>query len=71
MTVLDFLRAWDYLPSREGKILGPASGSERRRWIERGSVEVNGKKAKATDTWPELGDSIVLHPNGKNRTTLQ
>ncbi len=68
-TMLDYLRAWPWLPSREGKQM-LASGSEKRRWFERGSVEVNGEKATADDPWPYVGDHVVLHPNGKHRTTL-
>jgi len=71
MTILDFLRAWTFLPSREGKTMGPASNSERRRWLERGSVEVNGAKATVESLWPDASDSVILHPNGKHRTTLQ
>lgn len=69
-TMLDFLRAWPFLPTREGKGLGFASGAERRRWFERGSVEVNGEKSVMGDPWPTAGSSVVLHPNGKHRTTL-
>ena len=69
-TMLDYLKAWPWLPSREGKQVF-ASGSEKRRWFERGSVEVNGSKAAADDLWPWDGESVVLHPNGKHRTTLQ
>ncbi len=70
LTILDYLRAWEWLPSREGKQMF-ASGSERRRWIERGSVEVNGVKAASGSPWPADADSVVIHPNGKHRTTLQ
>lgn len=70
MTMLDYLKAWPWLPSREGK-QSIASGSEKRRWFERGSVEVNGEKAAADDPWPYIGDRVVIHPKGKHRTTLQ
>ena len=69
-TMLDFLKAWPHLASREGKSIAPASGSEKRRWFERGSVEVNGEKVAASDPWPFGTDSVVIHPNGKHRTTL-
>lgn len=68
-TMMDFIRAWEWLPSRENKQIY-ASGSERRRWFERQSVEVNGEKAAMDDPWPIIGSSVVLHPKGKNRTTL-
>jgi hypothetical protein len=70
VTILDYLRAWQWLPSREGKTMF-ASGSELRRWFDRGSVEVNGVKAMASDPWPFDDQSVVIHPNGKHRTTLQ
>lgn len=69
--MLDYLMAWSFLPSREGKTLAAASGSEKRRWIERASVEVNGLKATRADLWPRATDRVVIHPNGKHRTTLQ
>lgn len=69
-TMLDYLRAWRYLPSREGK-QAFASGSEMRRWFERGSVEINGGKATFDEPWPQPGETVVLHPKGKHRTTLQ
>jgi hypothetical protein len=70
VTILDYLREWPWLPSREGKQMF-ASGSERRRWLERGSVEVDGAKATAVTPWPYEDQSVVLHPSGKHRTTLQ
>ena len=69
MNMMDFLKAFPYLISREGKQIF-ASNSELRRWFERGSVEVNGEKALMTDPWPFLGDSVVVHPKGRHRTTL-
>jgi hypothetical protein len=69
-TMLDYLRAWPYLVSREGKQIF-ASGSELRRWFERGSVEVDGEKVSATSFWPTDEQRVVIHPNGKHRTTLQ
>ena len=71
MTVWEFIsQAWPpFLPSTEGKQVY-ASKSEMRRWFERGSVWINGAKA-AMDTVITLEDSVILHPNGKRRTTLQ
>jgi hypothetical protein len=67
--MLDFLKAHPFMISREGKQVF-ASGSEIKRWFERGSVEVNGEKVKMNDPWPVVGDSVIIHPNGKHRTTL-
>jgi len=71
MKVFDFLRAWPpYLPSSEGK-QALASNSEKRRWIERGSLTVDGEKA-TLDTLIYEDSRVVLHPNSdKKRTTLQ
>ena len=71
MTILDFLKAWEWLPTREGGKPGFASNSEKRRWIERGSLEIDGRKAQLSDPWPPVENRVVLHPNGKHRTTLQ
>jgi hypothetical protein len=68
--MLEFLKGWSFLPSAEGKTVF-ASVSEKRRWFERGSVEVNGRKSSPEDPAPEPTDSVVLHPKGKKRTTLQ
>lgn len=69
-TMLDYLKAFPFMVSREGKQVF-ASNGELKRWFERGSVEVNGKKVKLSDPWPAVCDSVIIHPNGRNRTTLQ
>lgn len=69
--LLDFLiqlRALCHFQSLERT--GEATNSELRRWFERGSVEVNGRKARWDDPEPEVWLSLVLHPNGKRRCTL-
>lgn len=70
VTAWEFLTRWPpFLPSTEGKQVY-ASKSEMRRWFERGSVHVNGTPA-AMDSVIIDCDSVILHPNGKRRTTLQ
>lgn len=68
-TMLDFILAHPFMISREGRDVF-ASKSEIRRWFQRGSVEVNGEKVQIGDPWPVVGDSVVIHPKGRNRTTL-
>lgn len=46
---------------------GEATNSELRRWFERGSVEVNGRRANWDDTEPDIWISLVLHPASKKR----
>lgn len=57
--------------TKEGKC-AKASNSELRRWIERGSVEINGhvdRDPKEVIDYPVL--SVVIHPkSAKRRTTL-
>lgn len=73
-TIFDFLKCFPFLPSREskGKGMAFASNSEKRRWIERGSVEVDGEKfTSLSDPWPFSNVSVVIHPKSQHRTTLQ
>jgi hypothetical protein len=49
---------------------GFATNSELRRWFERGSVEVNGHKARWNDPVPEQWGSLIVHPRSVRRTTL-
>jgi len=69
MTLIDYLRLWIYLPSREAKQF-LASNSEKMRWIRNGAVEINGRKANEDSEFEETS-RIVIHPNSKHRTTLQ
>jgi hypothetical protein len=74
MTLLQWLKLWDFLPATEARQKGQgifASNSEKRRWIERGSVEIDGEKATINDIAPFPWERVVLHPNGVRRTTLQ
>ncbi len=66
--LLDFLINVGRLQSTEK--VGKATNSEIRRWFERGSVEVNGKRAKWDDPVPAAWESLVLHPKSARRTTL-
>lgn len=67
-TVYAWLSQQKYLISVEGKQVF-ASKSEIRRWFDRGSVEVNGKKVNANDLLEFPVMSVVLHPNSKQRRT--
>lgn len=57
-----------HFPSREGR--KTASNSELKRWCHNQAVIFNGESV----TWDEEIDfpiiSLVLFPNGKNKTTL-
>ena len=66
--LLDLLINIGYLQSVEK--VGRATNSEIRRWFDRGSVEVNGERAAWDDPVPVVWESLVVHPNGKRRTTL-
>lgn len=47
-----------------------ASNSEIRRWFEKGSIVINGKRVKKDDEMTEPIHSCVLHPKGKKRCTI-
>ena len=47
-----------------------ASNSELRRWLGRGSVQINGQRPGPDDEVVLPVRELVLHPNGKRRTTL-
>jgi hypothetical protein len=69
-TIMDFLKLWQFIPSREGKTMF-CSNSELRRMIERGSVEIDNAKATLQSPFPFEDQSVIIHPSGKHRTTLQ
>ena len=71
MTALDLLKSLP-LPSRQGRGVGPASVSEKRRWLEAGNLMVNGERMGMVNPLEEFDFpiiSVVLFPAGK-RVTL-
>jgi hypothetical protein len=57
--------------SKEGSKLGPPSNSELRRWLDKGSVLVNGEKPKAKDSVEFPIWQLVFFPTSKkHKTTL-
>lgn len=44
-----------------------ASGSELRRWLINGNVEVNFQKIGPEDPWPPIVKSVILFPKSKTR----
>lgn len=47
-----------------------ASSSEKRRWLEAGSVLINGKFPKPDDMIDDRITELVFFPNSKNRITM-
>jgi hypothetical protein len=45
------------------------TNSELRRWFQKGSIIINGKKVSWNDVIEDI-ESLVLHPKGKRKTTL-
>ncbi len=56
--------------SREGSCLGDPSNSELRRWLEKGSVLINGCRPKPGDIvqWPL--SELVYFPGSLSQTTI-
>jgi hypothetical protein len=75
LTALEFLKVvrddWRVpLHSREGNCVSPASGSEMRRWLEKGSVLVNGTYPKPQDIVTYPITQLVLNAKSKHKCTL-
>ena len=71
MKLLDMLMELDKLchfRSTEGK--AELSKSEMKRWFDKGSVLINGEKAKWDEPWDFPVFSFVLHPKGEKRCSL-
>lgn len=47
-----------------------ASNSERRRWLESGSVQINGQTPGPNDEIEYPINQLVFFPNGKRRCTM-
>lgn len=59
---------WNQSRERPGQ---PLSNSEIRRWIQNGSIEVNGVTPRAIEAEIEYPvSSLVLFPGGKRECTL-
>lgn len=72
VSALDFLKSFPHLPMQmHGNQPVKASNAELRRWLESGSVIINGEKPKPKDlvTFPVW--QLIFFPNGKRRTTMQ
>lgn len=71
MTALDWLRN---LPTHSRpwshESHGPASNSDFRRWLERGSIEMNGERPKPFEDLGDQLDSVVFFPKKPGRVTL-
>jgi 23S rRNA-/tRNA-specific pseudouridylate synthase len=57
------------IPMSSEKPCAVASNSELRRWIENGSVLINGVNMKYNNEINKV-DSLVFFPNSKRRTTV-
>lgn len=70
------MRALDYIeslrpavPFSTEKGCSAASKSEVRRWLDGGSVKINGKSIKANDNIPLPVTSLVFFPKSATRKT--
>lgn len=71
------MNAWKFLielndlccfQTREGKLAGKASNSEIKRWLQNGSVLVNGKRVRFDEELTFPIESLVLFPKGRRIT---
>lgn len=71
MTAFEYLKSLPCLPaSKEGRKYGRPSNSEMRRWLEKGSVIINGVKPSPNDEINPPIKELIFFPKGKNRTTM-
>jgi len=56
--------------SKEPGNSGPASNSEIKRWLEQGSVRLNGLFPKPDWVFPAKVDDLVFFPGSKSQTTF-
>ncbi len=70
MTALEYLKDHLYLHSAEGDKLHYPSNSELRRWLERGSVIINGVRPKPSDEIYFPIKEFIIHPDSPNRITI-
>lgn len=66
-----FLKTFDHLPMAfNGELPIKASNSEIRRWLESGSVEINGEYPKPEDIIIFPVKSLVFFQSSKRKTTF-
>lgn len=64
----DWLRGLAWCPMSVER-QGPATNSERRRWLQNKAVVVNGSALGPDDPMPPV-ESLVFFPKGRRRTTM-
>ncbi len=75
MTALEFLkhrRDRGHVPtSKEGNGLGPPSNSELRRWLDKKSVLINGRKPRAKEEVSYPITQLQFFPGSRHQTTVR
>ena len=70
-SALDYLCSLDHVPMvLNGNLPIRASNSERRRWLESRSVEINGLRPAPRDAIQYPITSLVFFPRSPRRTTM-
>lgn len=72
MFAIEYLKSLPKYITRsvEGNGMGDASNSEMRRWLDKGSVLINGTRPKSSDLITFPITELVLFPKGKKKCTL-
>jgi len=71
LKAIDYLKSYPWLPrSREGSKRGAPSNSELWRWLEKGSVIINGVTPKPKEEIEFPITKLVFFPKGISRTTV-
>lgn len=71
MNILTFLNGLrPAIPMSSERPCTITSNSELRRWIDNGSVLINGEKTRAMNDTPFEVNSIVFFPKSNRKTTI-
>ena len=72
MTAIEYLKSFPFLPpSAEGKQVGRPSNSELKRWLEKGSVIINGVRPKPHDELTFPITNLIFFTSGKRKCTMK
>ena len=73
MTAFEYIKEFrdcGYLPMSTERPCTVPSNSEIKRWFKRGSILINGEKAKMDDERKFPVKGLVFHPKGKRKCTM-
>uniref|UniRef100_A0A6M3KE05 RNA-binding S4 domain-containing protein n=1 Tax=viral metagenome TaxID=1070528 RepID=A0A6M3KE05_9ZZZZ len=71
MTAFEYLKSLPHLPVNTERGINPPSNSDLKRWLNKGSVIINGVKPKPEDEIEFPITELVFFPKGRRTTMIQ